>query len=97
VSSKRFVSARLARREGSTYRSSPTSCTGGTSTRKGASGVPRRRRHLDPPQGLDRGRQEHKHGRLEALEVVIEIINSNDIMSIEMVLGKESNKQWWPS
>ncbi len=36
-------------------------------------------------------------GALEALEVIIEIINSNDIMSIEMVLGNESNKQWWPS
>ncbi len=33
---------------------------------------------------------------LEALEAFIEIIKSNEIMSIEMVLGIENNKQWWP-
>jgi hypothetical protein len=34
---------------------------------------------------------------LEALEAIIEITKSNEIMSVEMVLGYESNIEWWPS
>ena len=33
---------------------------------------------------------------LEALEALINVIKSNETMSIEMVLANESNKQWWP-
>ena len=33
---------------------------------------------------------------LEALEALIEVIKSNEVRSIKMVLGNENNKQWWP-